>query len=407
MLSALPPLSIYLHLPWCVQKCPYCDFNSHTAGTGTPGDYKARYVAALIADMAAESARAGDRPIESVFLGGGTPSLFSAAQIGELLAALRASFRLRDGAEVTLEANPGTLERDRLSGYREAGVNRLSLGAQSFDDGSLARLGRIHGVAEIFAAFDDALRAGFDSINLDLMYALPGQTLGMALADLRSAIRLGPQHLSWYQLTLEPNTVFHARPPADLPDDDLCASIESRGYRLLGDAGYEQYETSAFAVPGFRCRHNLNYWQFGDYLAIGAGAHGKITQDDGSIWRYRKPAHPQSYMQAASAAGAGEELRRLDAADLAFEFMLNALRLSDGFDADDFRRRTGQPLDVVAGRLQQALALGLMEPPQGGRWRPSARGRRFQNDLQALFLPDIAVPEPRPADLIHKSGVSL
>lgn len=392
-IDKLPPLSIYLHLPWCVQKCPYCDFNSHTAGTAAP---KARYIAALLADIQTETLRSADRPVDSIFLGGGTPSLFSAAEIGQLLSALRKSFQCHSATEVTMEANPGTLERDRLADYRQAGVTRLSLGAQSFDDGSLRRLGRIHGVADIFNAFDDATRAGFDSINLDLMYALPGQTLNMALADVRKAIRLAPPHISWYQLTLEPNTAFHARPPCDLPDEDACAGIETEGYELLAGAGYEQYETSAFARPGYRCRHNLNYWQFGDYLALGAGAHGKFTQADGSVWRYRKPAHPSSYMQASASGFAEQDLRRVTEEDLAFEFMLNAMRLNDGFAEDDFRQRTGLPFERVRATLRQAVELGLVEAPTGERWRPSDRGRRFQNDLQALFLPDPAGNERRP-----------
>lgn len=394
LIAKLPPLSIYLHLPWCVQKCPYCDFNSHTAGTAAP---KARYSAALRNDMQTEAARAADRPIDSIFLGGGTPSLFSAAEIGELVTALGETFHCMSSTEITMEANPGTLERDRLADYRQAGVTRLSLGAQSFDDGSLKRLGRIHGVADIFNAFDDASRAGFDSINLDLMYALPGQTEEMALADLRAAIRLAPPHISWYQLTLEPNTVFHARPPRDLPDEDACAGIETEGYVLLANAGYEQYETSAFALPGYRCRHNLNYWQFGDYLAIGAGAHGKFTQADGSVWRYRKPVHPSPYMQASATGFPDQDLRRVSDDDLAFEFMLNAMRLADGFAEDDFRQRTGLPFERVQGPMRQALELGLVQAPEAGRWRPSDRGRRFQNDLQALFLPETVGPDRRRA----------
>jgi putative oxygen-independent coproporphyrinogen III oxidase len=390
LIEELPPLSIYLHLPWCVQKCPYCDFNSHTAGTAAP---RARYIAALRDDMQTEASRAANRTIDSIFLGGGTPSLFSAAEIGELLTALGETFHCMSGTEITMEANPGTLERDRLADYRQAGVTRLSLGAQSFDDGSLKRLGRIHGAADIFNAFNDASRAGFQSINLDLMYALPGQTLEMALADLRAAIRLAPPHISWYQLTLEPNTVFHARPPRDLPDDDACASIESEGNELLAEAGYAQYETSAFALPGYRCRHNLNYWQFGDYLAIGAGAHGKFTQANGGVWRYRKPVHPSSYMHAAAAGFPDQDLRRVSDDDLAFEFMLNAMRLTDGFAEGDFRKRTGLPFEWVQGPLRRALELGLVLAPDGGRWRPSDRGRRFQNDLQALFLPEPAGPD--------------
>lgn len=382
--SGRPPLALYVHLPWCLQKCPYCDFNSHTAGENPP---RARYVRALIADLGREAAFAGGRPIESVFMGGGTPSLFSASEIGELLDAVAVSCRLAEGAEITMEANPGALECDRLADYRAAGVNRLSLGAQSFDPNMLLRLGRVHGPGEIFAAFDEARRAGFSHINLDLMYALPGQTAGMAVADIDQAVRLSPPHISWYQLTLEPNTVFHARPPADLPDEDVCEAIETECHSRLAAAGYERYETSAFARPGHRCRHNLNYWQFGDYLAIGAGAHGKLTDEHGTVWRYRKTANPRAYMQAVEGGDAGKRAR-LAPADLAFEYMLNVLRLPEGFGEDDFRQRTGLPFGVLAGPMARARADGLIEPCGPGRWRPSDRGRRFQNDLQGLFLPE-------------------
>jgi oxygen-independent coproporphyrinogen-3 oxidase len=253
--GGVPPLALYVHLPWCLRKCPYCDFNSHTAGEAPP---KGRYLAALIADLAREAFFAGERPIESVFLGGGTPSLFTAAEIGELLDAVAGSCRLVTDAEITMEANPGVLECDRLADYRAAGVNRLSLGAQSFDPNMLRRLGRVHGPGEIFAAFEEAERAGVSRINLDLLYALPGQTAEMALADIEQAVRLSPPHISWYQLTLEPNTVFHARPPADLPDEEVCEVIETECLSRLVAAGYERYETSAFAKPGQLCRHNLN-----------------------------------------------------------------------------------------------------------------------------------------------------
>ena len=381
--SRLPPLALYVHLPWCLRKCPYCDFNSHTAGAAPP---RARYVAALVADLRREAAFADGRPIDSVFLGGGTPSLFAASEIGEVLAAVAASCRLGAGAEITMEANPGALECDRLADYRAAGVNRLSLGAQSFDANMLLRLGRVHGPGEIFAAFDEALRAGFSRINLDLMYALPGQTAGMAVADIEQAVQLSPPHISWYQLALEPNTVFHARPPADLPDDDVCEAIERECLSRLAAAGYERYETSAFARPGQRCRHNLNYWQFGDYLAIGAGAHGKLTAGDGTVWRYRKPQNPRAYMEAIEAGGEAERTR-LAPADVAFEYMLNVLRLPDGFAEDDFRLRTGLPFAVLAEPMARARVCGLIEPCGPGRWRPSELGRRFQNDLQGLFLP--------------------
>lgn len=382
---SLPPLGLYVHLPWCVRKCPYCDFNSHAAGENPP---RARYSAALIADLGREAAFADGRTLESVFLGGGTPSLFSAAEIGALLDAVAASCNLADGAEITMEANPGALECDRLADYRAAGVNRLSLGAQSFDQRMLRRLGRVHGPAEIFAAFDEAESAGFSRINLDLMYALPGQTVAMAVADIEQATRLSPSHVSWYQLTLEPNTVFHARPPADLPDEEACEIIETECLARLEEAGYERYETSAFAKPGYRCRHNLNYWQFGDYLAIGAGAHGKLTDRDGTIRRYRKPANPRSYMEAIEAGCEAGERTPLAAADVAFEYMLNVLRLPDGFAEEDFRQRTGLPFSMLSGPMARARADGLIEPCGTGCWRPSLLGRRFQNDLQGLFLPD-------------------
>ncbi|HZW59448.1 MAG TPA: radical SAM family heme chaperone HemW [Woeseiaceae bacterium] len=390
------PLSLYLHLPWCVQKCPYCDFNSHTAGRHAP---RARYVAALCGDIAREGGRAGGRPLLSVFLGGGTPSLFSGEEIGRILEAVRQACVLADDAEITMEANPGTLERHRLSGYRAAGVNRLSLGAQSFDDATLRRLGRIHTAADVSAAFRDARRAGFDNINLDLMYALPAQTPAMAAADLEHALALEPEHISYYQLTLEPNTVFFAQPPADLPDDDAGDAMQAHAGELLARAGFRQYEISAHARAGRACRHNLNYWTFGDYLAAGAGAHGKLSDAAGTVWRYRKPDHPRAYMlmmeHAAAApaaprqdaAGGGDMPRPLAPADVAFEYLLNALRLPAGFSAAHFSERTGLPVAAVEEQLGLAVADGLLEQPAAGCWRPSALGLRFLNDLQARFLP--------------------
>lgn len=388
-----PPLSLYVHLPWCVRKCPYCDFNSHTAGDTAD---KRRYLDALVADIRMEGARAGERVVESVFFGGGTPSYFDAGEIGSLLNAIARSCELAPGAEITMEANPGTVERDRLADYRRAGVTRLSLGAQSFSDESLRRLGRIHGAEEIRNAWDDAVHAGFSSINIDLMYALPGQTLGMARFDIEQVIALAAQHVSWYQLTLEPNTVFHARPPSDLPGEDLAWAIEEQGHELLGSAGYERYETSAFAKPGHRCRHNLNYWQFGDYLAIGAGAHGKFTDDDGGVWRYRKPAHPSSYMQASETGALDIGMQRLPPEDLVFEFMLNALRLTGGFTTRQFTGRTGLPWKAALPGVARAESLGLLRrrTDAGGAALvvPTTRGTRFLNDLQGLFLPE-AVPD--------------
>lgn len=395
-----PPLALYVHLPWCVKKCPYCDFNSHTAGRAMP---RAAYLDALCTDLDREARKARGRQLVSVFLGGGTPSLFSGAEIGRLLDAVRACFALAEDAEITMEANPGTVERDNLAGYRTAGVNRLSLGAQSFDDAALARLGRIHSAADVESAFREARGAGFDNVNLDLMYALPGQSLEAARADVARALALGPEHVSYYQLTLEPNTVFHHRPPKDLPDEDAAEAIEARGHALLAAAGYRRYEISAFAREGYACRHNLNYWSFGDYLAVGAGARGKLTTPDGRVLRYGKANNPLSYIDAIkrSPAASPAQIRAttpgkklpeppatpLGPDDLAFEYLLNALRLPDGFSEAHFSDRTGLSAAAIAPRLERAAADGLMERGPGGHWRPSGRGLRFLNDLQARFLP--------------------
>jgi len=378
------PLSMYLHLPWCVRKCPYCDFNSHTAGDEAP---RVRYIDALDRDMKAQASSVAGRPLSCIFIGGGTPSLFSGAEIGAILEHVRGHYAVLPDAEITLEANPGTVERHNLAGYRHAGVNRLSLGAQSFSDVSLARLGRIHSASDINAAFHDARDGGFDNINLDLMFALPDQTPAMALHDVEQALRLAPEHISYYQLTLEPNTVFHRRPPADLPDEDDSATMQDTGHAALVAAGFGQYEISAFALPGRECHHNLNYWSFGDYLAVGAGAHGKLTGTDGVVRRYARPAHPQSYMDAAFAATLAGPSAPLSEADLAFEFLLNALRLPDGFSEHTFRERTGLAPGIVSADLEAAAAEGLLEQPAPGRWRPTPRGLRFLNDLQARFLP--------------------
>ncbi|NQV85914.1 MAG: radical SAM family heme chaperone HemW, partial [Woeseiaceae bacterium] len=286
-----PPLSLYVHLPWCVRKCPYCDFNSHTAGDAAP---KERYIRALLMDLSREAVAAKGRILSSIFLGGGTPSLFSPQEIDQLLNGVRALFSMTDDVEITMEANPGTVECGSPAGYRQAGVTRLSIGAQSFDDALLTALGRIHSSDDIARAYREAVLGGFDNINLDLMHGLPGQTIELAMADLNAAIALDPAHISWYQLTLEPNTIFHARPPANLPDDDLAFEIQDCGQELLAAAGYRQYEVSAYARDGRHCRHNLNYWQFGDYLAVGAGAHGKLTSS-GGVQRYQKPANPLMY----------------------------------------------------------------------------------------------------------------
>jgi oxygen-independent coproporphyrinogen-3 oxidase len=377
-----PPLSLYVHLPWCVRKCPYCDFNSYSGGDATA---RRRYLEALIADLRREAGPVSGRQLVSVFLGGGTPSLFTPAEIGRILDETANVYSLADDIEITMEANPGTVECGDPKGYREAGVNRLSIGAQSFNAATLTLLGRVHGVGDIGRAARDARDAGFDNINLDLMYALPGQDVAAAMCDIEAAVRLGPEHVSWYHLTLEPNTVFHAHPPAGLPDEDVSFEIQQQGEALLAGLGYARYEVSAFARDGRRCRHNLNYWSFGDYLAVGAGAHGKVSTSAGAI-RYAKPANPQQYMKSIEA---GEEVARTTIGDddLLFEFMLNALRLSDGFDETLFMSRTGLPAGTLCRRLEPLVERGLMAQNGARKWLPTTTGRRFLNDLQAHFLP--------------------
>ncbi len=381
----LPPLSLYVHLPWCVRKCPYCDFNSHTAPPDAP---YARYVTAVRADLAQEARRAAGRTIESIYLGGGTPSLFGASHVRSILDAAKAALCVAADCEVTMEVNPGTVERGNLKAFRDAGVNRISLGAQSFDDRMLAALGRIHGTADILEAYDQASAAGFSSINIDLMFALPGQNLEAAVADVGELMRLAPPHVSYYQLTLEPNTGFYSRPPDNLPDDDLAWEIQTKCQALLVAAGYEQYEVSAFARPGHRCRHNLNYWTFGDYLAVGAGAHGKFTDAEGAIWRYRKPAHPRTYIEKLTDKNPAQTPPTpLAAEETGFEYLLNALRLPEGFSEAAFRARTGLDLAVIAAPLEQARSDGLIMRTADGIIRPTALGFRFLNELQARFLP--------------------
>ena len=375
------PLSLYVHLPWCVRKCPYCDFNSYTMGDDAPRE---QYLEALLSDVATEAERAGSRKLISVFLGGGTPSVFSPEQIARLLQGIQANFTLAEDAEITMEANPGTVECGDPAGYRQAGVNRLSVGAQSFSAEALAALGRIHSVEDISRAVEEARGGGFDNINIDLMYGLPGQDADAALSDIEQAAALEPQHLSWYQLTLEPNTVFHARPPAGLPGQELSVDIQDRGQELLASLGYEQYEVSAYAKDRKRCRHNLNYWSFGDYLAVGAGAHGKISEG-GAIWRYSKPANPKQYMEAA---GEGAELREVAPRERLFEYMLNVLRLNSAFTAEQFTARTGLAENVLREHLEGPVEKGLVEELPQKSWQVTAFGRRFLNDLQADFLPD-------------------
>lgn len=379
-----PPLAVYVHLPWCVSKCPYCDFNSHTYSASASLD---DYVRALAADLAGESRDVRGRVIETVFIGGGTPSLFPPEKIAAILTGLRMQLTVAADAEITMEANPGTVERGALSAYRDAGVTRLSLGAQSFDAEMLRRLGRIHGPDDVRAACDEAQHAGFDSINLDLMFALPGQTAELAAHDIRAAIRSGVAHISYYHLTLEPNTVFFARPPEGLPDDDRAYALQEAGLERLAAAGYERYEVSAFGQPGHACRHNLNYWSFGDYLGIGAGAHGKITDPDGRIRRTRKTAHPAAYLAEAREGNIRRHENEPGGADILFEFMLNVLRLEAGFTTRLFTERTGLPVTALLPRLEVASAAGLLEAVGSDRWRPTELGFRFLNDLQTQFLP--------------------
>lgn len=381
MQSQTIPLSLYVHIPWCVRKCPYCDFNSHEQRGELP---EQAYVDALLADLADDVEAAGGRHIQSVFFGGGTPSLFSANAIGRFLTQAERLVSFADDVEITLEANPGTVEAARFAGYRAAGVNRLSMGIQSLADDKLSALGRIHGRAEALAAVEAARSAGFDNFNLDLMYALPGQSLAQAEADLRELLALQPTHVSWYQLTLEPNTLFYQRPPP-LPDDDAIGDIMDSGLQILADAGYHQYEISAYAQPGKACRHNLNYWQFGDYLGIGAGAHAKLTDAQGYIHRTTRQRHPQRYLDEANAYVSSR--RELQADELPIEFMLNALRLNAGVPRALYAERTGQPDSAIQQQLELACQKGLLELDQG-LIRPSALGRRFLNDLLAIFEPD-------------------
>ncbi len=379
--DSLPPLSLYVHLPWCARKCPYCDFNSHAARTEIP---EADYVAALIADLEHDLPRVWGRPVRSIFIGGGTPSLFSPEAIERLLAAVHARLAVMPDAEITLEANPGTVELERFRGYRAAGVNRLSIGIQSFDDDKLKALGRIHGRAEALAAAEAAHAAGLENFNLDLMFGLPGQTVEQALADVRMASAQQPAHLSIYQLTIEPNTLFHARPPT-LPDDDTLWAMQEQLQALLAANGYQQYEVSAYARAGRECRHNLNYWRFGDYLGLGAGAHAKITDAEG-VTRLWKVKQPEAYLGTAGTGQATGGIQARTPEDVAFEFMLNALRLTEGFPAALFEERTGLPLDTIEPALRVAKTKGLIA--RGTEViRPTETGRRLLNDLLQLFLP--------------------
>jgi putative oxygen-independent coproporphyrinogen III oxidase len=381
---ATPPLSLYVHLPWCVRKCPYCDFNSHQApAAGIP---EAAYLAALLEDLEFAAREVAGREVVSVFFGGGTPSLFSARAVEVVLAALRRLLPVAGDVEITLEANPGTVEHGAFAAYRDAGVNRVSLGAQSFDDRSLAALGRIHAGAEIGAAVAELRAAGMDNFNLDLMYGLPGQTPEGARHDVERALALGPEHVSHYNLTLEAGTAFERRPP-QLPDEEAVFEMQASCQDLLAACGYRQYEVSAYARPDRRCRHNMNYWEFGDYLGIGAGAHGKVTDATRDrVTRTERVRQPGRYMAATEAGERIVAERTIAADELVFEFCLNALRLVEGFDEPCFETRTGRPWAIVAAAAD-ACARGLLERTSAGRWAATARGRLFLNDLQVMFLP--------------------
>lgn len=395
----LPPLSLYIHLPWCVARCPYCDFNAYALDGELPEE---RYIDALLADLEVDLPRVWGRPVVSVFLGGGTPSLFSAKAIDRLLSGVRARLSLAPGAEITMEANPGTVEHDRFEAYRAAGVNRISLGIQSFDDGQLKKLGRIHSSGEAERAIEAVQAAGFERFNLDLMWALPDQTVEQALADVEQALAFEPRHLSHYQLTLEPNTLFAKHPPK-LPDEDTAIDMQEACAARLEQAGLRPYEISAWAVPGEESAHNLNYWRFGDYLGIGAGAHGKLTLPaENRILRTRRKSHPRPYLKALEDASFIAEEKAIPDSELAFEYFLNRLRLDETIRLDEFEGRTGLPTAAAGDGLRRAAELGLIDIsglerrgcdpdlPLGRSTilRRTRRGHRYLNDLQALFLPD-------------------
>jgi putative oxygen-independent coproporphyrinogen III oxidase len=381
--AALIPLALYVHLPWCVRKCPYCDFNSHALPAG--GLPQERYLAALLDDLEFAAQDVGGREVVSVFFGGGTPSLFGADALGQVLERARELLPFAPDVEITLEANPGTIEHGRFTDYAAIGVNRISLGAQSFDDTILRTLGRIHSAGDVARAVDEVRAAGIDNFNLDLMYALPGQDLAGALADVEHAIALHPTHLSHYQLTLEPDTPFAKRPPPRLPDDDASLAMQEACETRLEAAGFSSYEVSAYARPGRQCVHNLGYWHFDDYLGIGAGAHGKVTLTDGTIVRTVRARHPAAYLGVESAPARIVERRTVAADELPFEYCLNRLRLREGFDEPGFVARTGLPVETMDRPLTEAVQRNLLVR-SGERWVPTALGRRFLNDLQALFL---------------------
>jgi oxygen-independent coproporphyrinogen-3 oxidase len=382
--TATPPLSLYIHIPWCVRKCPYCDFNSHEARDAIP---EQDYIRALVADLEQDLASVWGRSVETVFLGGGTPSLLTPQGIERLLGEVRARIPLKPAAEVTLEANPGTVDQARFAGFREAGINRLSMGIQSFQDDLLGAIGRIHSAQDAISAVEAARSAGFDNFNLDLMFGLPGQTVTQALADLQQAIRLAPAHLSWYELTIEPNTWFHRHPP-ERPADDTLLMMQAQGQALLAEAGYQRYEVSAFARPGRQCRHNLNYWQFGDYLGIGAGAHAKITAAaTQSVRRIAKLKHPRSYIDSAHSGARISSCDELSVADVILEFVMNSLRLDAGFSPVEFTAATGLPWSRIEPQLNDAIEKGWLSE-NNGHIHTTPKGQRYLDEFLQQWLPE-------------------
>jgi putative oxygen-independent coproporphyrinogen III oxidase len=378
-LLTLPPLSLYVHIPWCVKKCPYCDFNSHTANNQLPEE---EYLQALIQDLELELPYMQGRKLSSIFFGGGTPSLFSADTIGRIIQAAQKRIGFEDRMEITLEANPGTFEQEKFSGYRSMGVNRLSIGIQSFNNNQLEALGRIHSSEPAIKAIETAGNAGFENINLDLMHGLPGQDISHAMADLKQAIDLNPNHISWYQLTIEPNTVFYNKPPT-LPKDIILESIQEKGLKLLADNGYQQYEVSAYCKEGNKSSHNMNYWEFGDYLGIGAGAHGKVTLvDEGRIIRTAKTRKPEDYLARENSYTAN--CRTIPKEELPMEFMMNAMRLNNGVPKQFFSDRTGITLEEIQPALDKLKKLELIEQPINNL-SPTEKGHQFLNNLLEVF----------------------
>ncbi|HIF9423155.1 TPA: radical SAM family heme chaperone HemW [Photobacterium damselae] len=380
-----PPLSLYVHIPWCVQKCPYCDFNSHALKAEIPElDYIDALLDDLSTDLLAYHLEYGERKLHSIFIGGGTPSLISPEEIARLLQGIEARIPFSDDIEITMEANPGTVEAGRFQAYQQAGVNRISIGIQSFQDEKLKRLGRIHGAQEAITAAKLAAEAGLNSFNIDLMHGLPDQSINDALADLAQAIGLNPPHLSWYQLTIEPNTLFYSQPPT-LPDDDDLWDIFEQGHKMLTDAGYVQYEISGYSKPGKQCQHNLNYWRFGDYLGIGCGSHGKISFDDGRIVRTVKVKHPRGYLNPEKAYLDQETVVAND--ERPFEFFMNRFRLLEACPKQDFVARTGLPLTHIQGAIDWALAQNYLTESDT-HWQITEHGKLFLNDLLAAFVED-------------------